>query len=230
MNHHEVMTPFSDQWCIWNLSTMLSIAMLILIGKNTSKEFNSKLAIFLAILFGVEMIFIQFYYLLIDVWSITESLPFHLCRMMWFLSLFALVKRSQWAFEMLLYIGMVGGFHSLLTPELTHGIDQLMLFDYFLVHGGLIAVPLYCLFVFGMRPRKNAWIRSFLYLQIFVLIVSIINYLYDANYMYLMQKPMVSNPLLIGEWPTYILGLEIAALLHAFLVNLPFYRLKAYLK
>ena len=45
---------------------------------------------------------------------------FHLCRLMVFNTIFLLL-RNQIAFELLLFIGMVGGFHSLMTPELTHG-------------------------------------------------------------------------------------------------------------
>ena len=41
--------------------------------------------------------------------------------------------------------------------------------------------------------------------------------------MYLSIKPIVDNPFLIGDWPYYIIGLELATLLHALLVHIPFY-------
>lgn len=111
----------------------------------------------------------------------------------------------------------------MITPEFTHGTDPILMFDYFFVHGGLIAIPLYCVFILGMRPRKWAWFKSFLYLQIFVVFVGLVDYLLGANYMYLAVKPKVENPFLIGDWPYYIIGLELATLLHAFLVQIPFY-------
>lgn len=228
MNQHAVMSPFSEQWWMWNIFTFVFVMVTILVAKNSSDSFKVKFSKILAFLFALEIILMQSYYVYMDLWDITESLPLHLCRIMWFGSLFALYKRSQFAFEMLLFVGMVGGFHSLLTPELTHGINTVLLFDYFLVHGGLIAVPMYCLFVFGMRPRKRAWIKAFLYLQVIVLFVGCIDYIFEANYMYLAEKPKVSNPLLIGEWPVYILGLEFAALVHAFIVYIPFYIAKAF--
>ena len=125
---------------------------------------------------------------------------------------------------------MIGGLHSMLTPEFTHGTDPVLMFDYFIVHGGLIAIPLYCIFVLGMKPRKKAWFKSFLYLQIFVICVGLIDYLLGANYMYLAVKPNVENPFLIGDWPFYIIGLELATLLHAFLVYIPFYFKNHFLK
>jgi len=63
-----------------------------------------------------------------------------------------------------------------------------------------------------------------------VVSVGSINYLLGSNYMYLAIKPNVENPFLIGDWPYYIIGLELAVVLHAILVYLPFYFKKAFLK
>lgn len=230
MNQHVTMVPFSQEWWMWNIFTFLFVVVIVLVGRQSNEEFKIKLSKIIALLIGLEFVLIQAYYVYIGVWTIEESLPLHLCRLMWFGSIVSLYYRSQLAFEMLLFVGMVGGFHSLLTPELTHGADTVLLFDYFLVHGGLIAVPMYCIFVFKMRPRKNAWLKAFLYLQIVIVLVGTINFLIDANYMYLAEKPKVSNPLLMGKWPFYVIGLEIAAFVHAALVNIPFYLTKAYSK
>ena len=40
--------------------------------------------------------------------------------------------------------------------------------------------------------------------------------------MYLAEKPMVNNPFLIGEWPWYIIGLELVLILHIAVINIPF--------
>ncbi len=40
--------------------------------------------------------------------------------------------------------------------------------------------------------------------------------------MYLCTKPIANNPLLIGEWPWYLLNIELTALLHFFIIYLPF--------
>ena len=34
------------------------------------------------------------------------------------------------------------------------------------------------------------------------------------------EKPIVDNPLLIGEWPYYILALQLIALLHIYIIHL----------
>lgn len=225
---HVVISPFGVEWFFWNILTLFFISLLVLIPRNKSDKFKSNFTTFFALLMAFEYLFIQSYFVYKGLWTPQDSLPFHLCRLMLFNTIILLFTRNQIAFELLLFIGMVGGFHSLMTPELTHGSDLVLLIDYFLVHGGLVAAPLYCIFVLGMRPRKMAWLKSFFYLQFFVVIVAIIDYVLGANYMYLAVKPVVNNPFLIGDWPYYIIGLELATLLHAFLVYIPFYLKKSF--
>ncbi len=229
MNEHSIIPTLSQEWIFWNSITVFFILFILKVSRHKSRSVQNKItSVFITIMI-LEFIFIHSYYIYRGIWTIQDSLPFHLCRIMWFVGIFLLLTRNQIAFELSLFIGMIGGFHSLLTPELTHGTTLFTTIDYFLVHGGLIAVPLFCLFSLGMRPRKMAWLRSFLYLQIFVFIAAIADYILGANYMYLSAKPHVNNPFLIGDWPYYILGLEIATLLHAILVYIPFYYKKSFL-
>ncbi|GIR12431.1 MAG: hypothetical protein CM15mP23_10060 [Cryomorphaceae bacterium] len=172
----------------WNILTLFFILLLVFIPRNQSEIFKSKFTKFFALLMVFEYILIQSYFVYEGIWTLEDSLPFHLCRLMLFNTTFLLLTHNQIAFELLLFIGMVGGFHSLMTPELTHGANLFLLIDFFLVHGSLVAAPIYCIFVLGMRPRKNAWLKSFFYLQIFVFIVAIIDHLLGANYMYLAKN------------------------------------------
>ena len=73
-----------------------------------------------------------------------------------------------------------------------------------------------------MKPRKGSWWRIFLWSQLLLPIIVCINWVLNANYMYLWIKPIAKNPFLFGEWPWYILGIELVALLHFFIVYLPF--------
>ena len=226
--NHVVISPFGFDWFFWNTLTLFFILLVVIVPRNQSDKFKSNCTTFFALLLVFEYIFIQSYFVYKGIWTPQDSLPFHLCRLMLFNTIILLFTRNQIAFELMLFVGMVGGFHSLMTPELTHGSDLVLLVDYFLVHGGLVAAPLYCIFVLGMRPRKMAWLKSFFYLQFFVVVVAIVDYLLGANYMYLAVKPKVNNPFLIGDWPYYIIGLELATLLHAFLVYIPFYLKKSF--
>ena len=49
-------------------------------------------------------------------------------------------------------------------------------------------------------------------------IIMPINFLLDSNYMYVNAPPEVDNPLVIGDWPYYILLWEIFILIIAYMV------------
>ena len=54
-----------------------------------------------------------------------------------------------------------------------------------------------------------------------ILPVGLINWITDANYMYICEKPIVQSPFLIGEWPWYILSLEVIGLLMMLIAAIP---------
>ena len=229
MIKHEVIPPFSGEWWIYNIITIFLITLIILVASSISNPQKQKVTLTLAVLFIFEFVFMDLYHLYAGIWSLQDSLPFHLCSLMWFMSIYLFLSRKQWVFEMLLFIGMPGGVHSLLTPELTHGTTLLHKIDFFIGHGGLVLAPFYAMFVLKMWPRKSAWWKSFLKLQILVFVVAIINTFLGSNYMYLNYPPIADNPLipseetLFGKWPYYIVIFELAVIGHAAIINLPFY-------
>ena len=109
-----------------------------------------------------------------------------------------------------------------MTPEFTSGKSGLLFYEYYLSHGGIILSAIYLTWILGMRPRKGSWWKVFLWSQLLLPVIGLINWIVNANYMYLCTKPIVNNPFLIGEWPWYLLNIELMALLHFFIVYLPF--------
>jgi len=229
MIEHTVIEPFSNEWLIYNTLTITCLIGIIYAAKNLSNNYKHFFTMSLAAVFIFEFIFMDWYHIFIDQsWSIQDSLPLHLCGLMWLISIYLFLTKKQWAFEMVLFIGIPGGLHSLLTPELSHGSDLLHTIDFFVGHGGLILAPLYAIFVLNMWPRKHAWWQTFLKLQVLVLIVGILNHIAESNYMYLMHPPIADNPLIpsedsfFGQGKRCIIIFEISVILHAFMINLPF--------
>ena len=76
--------------------------------------------------------------------------------------------------------------------------------------------------VLGRSPAIGSWWKMLLWTQLTLPVIGGINYLLDANYMYICEPPMVENPFIIGDFPEHLLGLEFAAFLHFSIVYLPF--------
>ena len=219
---HETIEIFSLLWWQSNIITIGIIFSLLILGNWFNTEHRERLAKFIGIILIVRTIGIHFYWDYLEIWTIESSLPLHLCGLSAILSGIILFWRKQWAYECLYFWGIPGAFHSLLTPEFTVGTSGFLFYEYYLSHGGIILSAIYLTWVLGMKPRQGSWLKIFISSQILLPFIVFINWIFNANYMYLCTKPIVNNPFLIGEWPWYILGIELAALLHFFIVYLPF--------
>ena len=73
---------------------------------------------------------------------------------------------------------------------------------------------------YNFRLRPNSWWKSFVYLQLVVVIVMQINTIIGngANYMYLAKAPIANNPLVLQD-PYHIVGFEIFAIIHFYLLD-----------
>ena len=95
-----------------------------------------------------------------------------------------------------------------------------------LIPFAVILVPLFLAIVEGYRIRKSSWINVFFLSQGILLFVGFSNLVLGSNYMYLVQKPLVNNPMIIGEWPWYILGFEIMGLIHILIFYIGYRKMK----
>ena len=132
MIEHHVITPFTTEWIIYNSITLTLILIVILFGRRLYDDGKHYLTLGLSILFIIEFVGMEIFHYNKGFWFIEDSLPLHMCAIMWFVTIYLFISKSQWAFELMLFIGMPGGIHSLLTPELTHGTTLLDKIDYFL--------------------------------------------------------------------------------------------------
>lgn len=223
MTPHETIPVFSLIWWQANSVTIALVAAVIITGKRLSPDNRNRLAAILAVILLARWVLYHPYIMSQGKWNVRSNLPLHMCGLSALLSGVVLLWRNQLAYELLYYWGIPGAFHSLLTPEFTSGRNGLLFYEYFLSHGGILAAALYLTLVLGMRPRRGSWWRVVLWTQPVLLIIGAVNWVLNANYMYLCEKPLANNPFVIGEWPWYILGLEIAGILHVLLIYSPFY-------
>jgi hypothetical integral membrane protein (TIGR02206 family) len=219
MIEHFVIQPLSSIWWIGILSSVLFIFLSIRLLKNKSVIVKSNFARGLSVAFILTYIISNTIVIYSGWWNLQDNLPLHLCRISFFISMVVLFTRKQWMYEWVLFLAIPSGIHSMLTPEMTKGISTWFYFDYYFVHAGLILVPLYLTIVMGMKSRADAWWKTILRLQIPVAIILPLNFLLESNYIYLRHKPLVDNPFLIGEWPIYIVFLELFMLVHVFVIH-----------
>ena len=222
MIEHETLEIFGSLWWQTNLITIGIIVLLLLLGRRLNPKNKEVLARIIAAVLIYRTVGIHFYWDHLGTWTIESSLPLHLCGLSAILSGIVIFWRNQMAYEFLFYWGLPGAFHALLTPEFTHGTGGFLTIEYYLSHGGILLSAIYLTWILGMRPRQGSWWKIFLWSQLLVPTIGSINWILDANYMYICAKPIADNPLLFGEWPWYFLGIELVAILHYSIIYIPF--------
>jgi len=220
MIEHFVIEPLSTTWWLGIASSVVFIFSVIRLMKNKPDLVKTSFSKWLSISFLISYLISNSIAIYSGWWNLQDNLPLHLCRISFFISMIVLITRKQWMYEWVLFLAIPSGLHSMLTPEMTQGVSAWFYFDYYFVHAGLILVPIYLTIVMGMKARIDAWWKTILRLQIPVAIILPLNFLLESNYIYLRHRPLVDNPFLIGDWPVYILFLELIMVIHVFIIHI----------
>jgi len=139
---------------------------------------------------------------------LSDYLPLDLCAITLYLCWFLNFTKAQWIFK-LVYFYSIGALVSLFVPELGgFGPNHFRYYHYFYVHGYIVFTAIYFTVVHGYKITFRDFLRATGILIVLAGFVMLVDYLCDANYMYLMHKPEAGSPLdLFGSWPDYLAGL-----------------------
>jgi len=165
--------------------------------------------------------------------TIEKDLPLQLCHFAYWLVVICLIyqlynynKHKQFYFNCAYFLGFSGALQGIITVDLT-GIYTLGdILTLHLQHSFIIMNLLWLIFAYGLKFNKRGIIEAFLFTNLIVIFVSIINYFLNSNYMFLCIPPAVNNPLLVGEWPYYLLVLEIIFFIYGYIIYTPFLVIK----
>ena len=150
-------------------------------------------------------------------YSIEKDLPLQLCAIGIYVAAVALLKKNQIAFELIFYWGLVGASQAILTPD--SDLFELKIFFIYsqTYHSALIFAVLWLVIKCNMRMQIEYIPRVVLITNLVVVVISVINYLLDSNYMFLRVKPNSVSPFLIGDWPVYIIMVQFFSIVIVFL-------------
>lgn len=152
-----------------------------------------------------------------------QGLPFELCDISLWLTIYSLLKLHQRGFELAYYWGLGGAAMALLTPDLLAPLSSLSSINFFARHCGLIIGLLWLLWSGRLQPRKRSWRFAFISLNLYAAAVALFDFLFGTNYLYLRNKPASASLLdRMGAWPVYLLSGDILALVLFFVMSIPF--------
>ncbi len=156
--------------------------------------------------------------------DIKQDLPLHLCNFIALLLPIVTLARKKIYFNIILFWILAGTTHSVITPDLNNGFPNYVFFKYWYVHAGLIIFVLYVAIVLQIKPNLKSVFKSFLAFQAYFILLFIINKFLNSNYLYINSKPDGATALdYLGEWPYYILTVELFLIPYFLIIYLPFY-------
>lgn len=155
-------------------------------------------------------------------WDASWSLPIQMCSMSGLLGIYTLLTHNRKAYLFVLFWGVSGGIHSLLTPEMTLGYSPFHAFMYYLWHISIIVIPIYFFKVRAFGLRRSSFFNVLLWTHVVWISVGLIDAVLEANYMYILQPPQVDNPFILGDFPYHLIGFEFAGILHFGIIALLF--------
>ena len=201
----------TEEWVRNNLIALISMLSVLALGRFLNKKQNT----FVLYVMGIILVFSSIYsplrsYLIGD-WNTATDLPLHLCGISGLIcAILPFLKRKQVLFDFVFYTGIIGGIMSMLTPQMnSYDGSQFAYLEYYVRHSIILVMPIYLLQNYGMELTKKSMIRTFIALNVLLAIIMPFNFYVGGNYMYLAEPPQVKNPLVIGEWPYYVLWFEV---------------------
>lgn len=215
--------PFSGQH-FWVVLIAISIgSLLILWAKKQSERIQIITGNILTFSISFIVIFGSILNFFKSDFNYQEDLPLHLCSFLAIILPVLSYTRKYLLYEVLLFLILAGTLQSLITPS-EYNYLNFIYFRYWFVHAGLVIFMLYATIVYEMRPTIKSVFKSFVGMQVYMVLMLILNYMIGSNYFYTNRKPDATTLLdVFGDWPQYIFVVEIIIIPFFLLIYFPFY-------
>jgi len=216
-------TPFSKQHLLVVLFFICFGFLFIAISKKQNRKTQSIIGNIMAFSICFTVILGTLVKLYKGNFNPQEDLPLHLCSFLALVVPFLSVTKKFLYYEIFFFLILAGTLQSLITPDESNYLN-FPFFRYWFVHAGLVIFMFYATFIYKMKPTLRSVGKSFLGMQIYMLLMFVLNYFLDSNYFYTNRKPNAATALdFFGDWPQYIFVVEVLVIPYFLLIYLPFY-------
>ena len=159
------------------------------------------------------------------------DLPLQFCHFGFYFSLLGIIiaieeknnsKIEQFLFDCAYVLGFAGALQAMITVDLTGVYNRIGVYTLNWQHSLIILNVLWLIFAYNKKFTIRSIFRAFLFMNIIIFPIGLINYILDANYMFLCKPPNISSFFFIGKWPIYILWIELFYFIYVVILYIPF--------
>ncbi|MDA8571950.1 TIGR02206 family membrane protein [Flavobacteriaceae bacterium] len=201
----------TEEWQRNNAVALAAILLVLFVGRFLNRKQNTIVLYLMGLILLFSSIYSPLRSYLLGNWNTATDLPLHLCGISGIIcAILPFLKRKQALFDFVFYTGIIGGIMSMLTPQMnSYDGSQFAYIEYYIRHSIILVMPIYLLQNYGMELSRKSMFKTFVTLNILLAIIMPFNFYVGGNYMYLAEPPQVENPLVIGQWPYYMLWFEV---------------------
>ena len=210
----------TDEWKIWTLFSIIFISAPLILAKFLNRSQKIMVTYLIGAIMILDFITENGGYIINGTWDIQYNLPIQLCGISSLICcILPFLKKKDSLFQFVYYTGVIGGIMAILTPQMNYFDGSLRYYlNYYVSHSLIITLPIFMFLHLDLKLPKFSWFKIWIHLNILMAIIMPINFLLDSNYMYVNAAPEVSNPLVVGEWPYYLLIWEPLVMIIAYLI------------
>ena len=191
------------------LISLFLLAAIFIARKKLSYQQNLLIGRSFSIFLAITVVIYTLFEIALGRFTIAQDLPLSTCNLFCILAPWLFWRPKLNYFVVVYFLVMAGTLQAVITPDLYVGFPSYAFFKYWIIHVGLVLLVIHYLVCFELYPTTKSMLNAFGWLNIYVLVLMPINYILDANYFYLMAKPI--NPSVLdyfGPWPVYIVVAE----------------------
>ena len=210
----------TDEWKTWTLFSIIFISAPLILAKFLNRSKKIMVSYLIGAIMILDFITENGGYIMSGTWDFQYNLPIQLCGISSLICcVLPFVKKKDTLFQFVYYTGVIGGIMAILTPQMNYFDGSLRYYlNYYVSHSLIITLPIFMFLHLDLKLPKLSWFKIWIHLNILMAIIMPINFLLDSNYMYVNAAPEVNNPLVIGEWPYYLLIWEPLVMIIAYLI------------
>lgn len=185
------------------LVIIIALTAITIIFRDSIKTHEGKVMAVILIIALLQRILSLVYYVSIGEYTLGESLPLHICRLVCILIIVQFFVRKAWLDQLIFFWG-VFAYASFIYPADISPLTHILGVTFVILHSLNILFPLIRHYTVGFMPTfKGAALAAFLFV-IYLPLMAMFNVWTNGNYFYLVERPFLHG---MGDVPYFFINL-----------------------
>lgn len=171
----------------------IAIIMFVLFKfRHQMKDHPKRVMLGILIFAVVQRLVSAGYYLLAGEFTIIESLPLHICRLVCYLIIIQYFVRQEWLDQVIFYFGIFA-YASFIYPLGISPAFHMLGISFFMLHSLNIAYPFIRYFLVGFLPTVKGAFQAAIIFSIYLMSMQLLNNAIGSNYFYTEDRPFLHD-------------------------------------